>query len=737
MQIPESQRARIMAWLESPKFRPMSKSELARAFDVHPNERAALRATLDTMVREGLLELRKGTRYGPAGGKADIARGVFETSSRGRNTVRLLSGGKAVPPGPDGLRRLIVPDGASGVALHGDVVEIRLKRRILERPPRSGRPSTPRWSANDAEAPIWEARVLSVLEEGRRATTGIFRRQGNFQIVEIDDRKFPEILKVGEIAANPPPKDGDLVHVRILFWDNPARPPVARVEKVLGRPDAPGNAILALIHRLNLPQAFPDAVLRESDSLPDASTEADLVGREDWRDTLVVTIDPFDARDFDDAIHVHRSDTGWALAVHIADVAHYIKPGSALDAEARERGNSVYLVDRVLPMLPEKLSNGLCSLVPDQDRLSRLVWMEFDLEGKLRKTRFASAVIRSARRFTYEEVSAILNAPEADAANEPTSLMLHEAWRLASLLRRRRFKAGSLDLDFPEVKVVLDSAGCPIELRKIMHDSSHQLIEECMLMANEAVAKTIREAGLPCIYRIHEDPDENKLWEFRELARLHGFSAADLSSRSALQALLRKIRGTPEEHTLKLGLLKSLKRARYAADPRGHYGLAKDNYLHFTSPIRRYADLVAHRVLGQWHGHKPKLPCPVSSPQQMDEIANHISQTERIAAEAETESRRIKEYEYFERQLDLLNRPVFQAVVTEAKRIGLFIELIDTQIRGLVPVRGFPSGDWWFEGEAMRWRQARSKQEWRAGSKLSVRIDRVDRENQFLDFTVV
>ena len=713
----------------------MTKSELARHFAVRPDERASFRGELAVLQREGVVEPRKGGRYGPAGGKPDVARGVFETSARGKHSVRILIGGRAIAPDNDGLRRILVPDAAAGTALPGDLVEIRLKRAPVEAGGYGRRGGRGRSAPSDT--PQWEARVIGIVEEGRRTTTGIFRVRGKLKIIEVEDRKFPAELVASEWEPDCRPADGDLVGVRIVRWESAQRPPHARVVKIIGKPDAAGNDILALIHRFDLPQGFPENVLAEAGAIHKSLSAHDLRDRDDWRDRLVVTVDPFDARDFDDAIHVQRESDGWLLAVHIADVAHYVKSGSAIDVEARQRGNSTYLVDRVLPMLPESLSNGLCSLVPGEDRLTRLVEMRFDGKGQLLSARMASAVIRSARRFTYEEAFAVLQQNIGSLAEDPAALMLHEAWKLAACLRQRRFKQGSLDLDFPEIKVVLDSTGRPVELRRVEHDISHQLIEECMLAANETVAATLRQAGIACIHRVHDDPDEAKLWEFRELARLHGFATGDVQGRGVLRKLLAKIRGEPEEHALKLALLKSLKRACYSAEPRGHYGLAKQNYLHFTSPIRRYADLVAHRVLGGWSGHHPRLREPVPDPERLAGIAEHISITERVSAEAESESRRLKEMEYFANLLVAGDQREFAAVVTEARRPGLFIELVDLQIRGLVPVAAFPPGQWWFEPEARRWKQTRGRQELRAGSKFKVRILRVDRDNRFLDFAVV
>jgi ribonuclease R len=315
--------------------------------------------------------------------------------------------------------------------------------------------------------------------------------------------------------------------------------------------------------------------------------------------------------------------------------------------------------------------------------------------------------------------------------------MLVEGWRLAETLRRRRFRAGALDLDFPEVKVVLDAEGRVVELRRVEHDASHQLIEEFMLAANGAVAVAIREAAVPCLHRVHDEPDAERLWEFRELARSYGIASGDPTERANLQALLRRVRGKPEEHALKLALLKSLKRAAYAAESRGHYGLATANYLHFTSPIRRYADLVVHRILGRLPCHQPCIPARTPTHAVMGEWAAHLSATERVAADAEAESRQRKTIDYFEGLLLGSDPREFPAVVIEARRQGAFIELADIQVRGLVPVGLFPRGDWFYEGEQLRWHSMRPRGMIAAGTRMRVRIARVDRANGFLDFRAV
>src|SRR5206468_9389558 len=392
-----------------------------------------------------------------------------------------------------------------------------------------------------------------------------------------------------------------------------------------------------------LPAELPKDVLNQAERISEEIGSRQIEGREDLRKEFIVTIDPDDARDFDDAIQVEKSKSGWRLGVHIADVAAYVEPGSALDREAARRGNSVYLPDRVIPMLPERLSNGVCSLNPGVDRLTRSVFIHFDKNGVAKSARFAPSVIRSTQRLTYKQAYAILKSAPRDRLGE----RLHIAWELASLLRRKRFEHGSLDLDFPEVKVWLDNNGYPVKLERVENDESHQLIEECMLAANEAVARELKKRAIPTIYRIHENPDPEKLAEYREFVLSFNYKVGDLTHRGEVQRLLAAIRGKPEEQALKIGLLKSLKRARYFPQPLGHYGLAKLNYLHFTSPIRRYADLVAHRALAQRKG-KQRARTDMS---QIALVAEHISITERVAADAEIEAAQMKKLEFFQRQL--------------------------------------------------------------------------------------
>jgi ribonuclease R len=379
-------------------------------------------------------------------------------------------------------------------------------------------------------------------------------------------------------------------------------------------------------------------------------------------------------------------------------------------------------------MLPERLSNGVCSLKPDVDRLTFSVFIQFDKNGRMKNARFARTVIRSAKRLTYKQAFAILKAKPNDKLGE----RLHQAWELAALLRRKRFEQGSLDLDFPEVKVHIDSAGKPIRLERVENDESHQLVEEFMLAANEAVARELKNRSIPTIYRVHENPDPDKLAEYRELVLSHGYRVGDLSKRSELQRFLASTRGKPEEQALKIGLLKSLKRARYLTQPLGHYGLAKTNYLHFTSPIRRYADLVVHRGLAELDQRSRSR----SDVGQLSSIAEHISTTERNAAEAEIEAVKMKKLEFFERQLAEHNPQVFRAAIVDVRNYGLLIELPDVVLTGLIHMSSLTDDFYVFDPAQRRLLGRRSRRKFSVGDELKVFVARVDRFKRQIDFAI-
>jgi ribonuclease R len=638
-----------------------------------------------------------------------------ETADLFTGKLQIHAGGSGhVLAEEQGGKDLFIPADHLGTALNGDRVVARLNRQPRDhgRPRREGRP---------------EGRIIRVVERADTPVVGTLQKTKNFLHVVADDPRFPRNLYVPTAEGA---RIGEKVVARLERWENCHVNPEGVIVEVLGPADAPGVDMLSVIHKHGLPREFPSPVSVEAERFGDAVTVADREGREDLRSRHIITIDPDDARDFDDAIEVQPTDFGWDVAVHIADVSHYVKPGSHLDKEARKRGNSTYLADRVIPMLPENLSNGLCSLRPEEDRLAFSVFAQINRDGTIRHVRFGRSVIRSAQRLTYKQALSILNAPPRDE----TGRRVHAAWDCSSTLRKRRFAAGALDLEMPEVKVWLDKEGRPVKLELVENDISHQLIEELMLLANELVARHLKRRKQPNIYRIHEKPEPEKLDEYRELAASYGVKAGDLSHRPELQKLLDGLKGKPYAGALKIGLLKSLKRARYSPDPLGHFGLSKADYSHFTSPIRRYADLLTHRSLAR--DLDPKQHGPTSA--ELGTVSEHLSTTERTASDAEKESVRLKKLEYFSKLAEAGTKggvaPTFDARVIEARNYGLLVELPEAMMTGLVPVSSLDDDFYHFDATRSRLIGKHSRRVLKAGDALRVKVLRVDTFKQQIDF---
>ncbi len=699
----------ILRLLSAPKYRPLDKVELGKALGRKSGVRLDLNQTLKELEREGeIARIRKNRYVLPS--EADLVTGLLHVHQAGYAFLTRDKGGE---------QDLFISAENTGTAMHGDRVVARITRdeRYANAKGGGARP---------------EGRIIRILERAHDTIVGTLQQSRHFFYVVPDDPRMVHNVYVQVPPREPMPKAptrGDKVVVRLETWESRHVNPEGEIVEVLGASTAPGVDMLSVIRKFHLPLEFPRAVVAEAEQIPEVVAPAMWEGREDLREQFIFTIDPDDARDFDDAINVERLDGGgWRLGVHIADVAAYVVPGSELDKEAVKRGNSVYLPDRVIPMLPERLSNGVCSLKPDVERLTHSAFIQFSKDGKVRNYRFARTVIRSAKRLTYREAYAILQKP----ANDQLSERLLTAWELASLLRRRRFQEGSLDLDFPEVKVRLDDQGKPIALERIENDESHQLIEEFMLAANEAVAHELKNRLIPAVYRVHEKPDPEKLSEYRELVRSYDYKAGDLTERTELQRLLASLRGKPEEQALKIGLLKSLKRARYTTQPLGHYGLAKNNYTHFTSPIRRYADLVVHRALAE----RDQARRSRGDVGQLSSVAEHISATERVAAEAEIESVKMKKLEFFQRQLDAKDPQIFRASVLDVKNFGLVVELPDVLLTGLIHVSSLTDDFYAFNAPQRKLIGRQSRRRFSVGDELRVSVARVDVFKRQVDFAI-
>src|SRR5213596_992750 len=713
-------REQILGLLRRKDYRPLNKIDIARKLGLTGTERVALRKSLRELERAGeIARIRKNRYVLPA--EADLVTGKLSIHQAGYGFLTSEMSGQ-----PD----IFIAAENTGTAMHGDRVVARMS------------PDEPSGRIKGRR----DGRVIRILERAHDTIVGTLQRSRNFYYVVPDDPRMVHDVYVGQVSNSPQdesavadlppaaskiaPQVGDKVVVRLEAWESRHVNPEGEIIEVLGPASAPGVDMLSIVRKYHLPTEFPREVSDEAEGISEKIDARQLEGREDLRKEFIVTIDPDDARDFDDAIHVEKLENGgWHLGVHIADVAAYVAPASALDREARRRGNSVYLPDRVIPMLPERLSNGVCSLNPGVDRLTHSVFIHFDKNGVAKSARFAPSVVRSAHRLTYKQAYAILKSAPRDGLSQ----RLHIAWELAALLRRKRFQHGALDLDFPEVKVLVDQDGYPVRLERIENDESHQLIEEFMLAANEAVARELKKRAIPTIYRVHENPDLEKLAEYREFALSFNYKVGDLSHRAEVQRLLAEIRGKPEEQALKVGLLKSLKRARYDPQPLGHYGLAKTNYLHFTSPIRRYADLVVHRALGSDTAARRSYHMGMA---EIASIAERISTTERNAADAEIDATQMKKLEFFQRQLAGRNPQIFSATVVDVRNYGLMVELPDALLTGLIHVSSLTDDFYVFEPGRRQLIGRRSRKRFQVGENLSVFVARVDQFKRQVDFAI-
>jgi ribonuclease R len=738
----------ILELLGQKTYAPSTGDELLHLLGLAPDRQSQVNRVLRELERTGQITRTKGDRYIKSQ-EADLIPGRLQVNRAGKGFLQ---------PDDAGLKEIMIPENETGTALHGDRVLVRRNVRARGLRPERG-------AAQETGS------VIRILERKRTQIVGTLQRGRQFLYVIPDDPRMQQDIIVPEPRdVGRKPNIGDKVVVEMQEWESRHTNPGGEIIEVLGAPDTEGVDMLSVLRQYNLPLHFPKPVLAEANAIGNVVHSHDLAGREDCRSHQVITIDPDDAKDFDDAICLVRvSPEQWKLWVHIADVSHYVKPDSALDVEARKRGNSTYLVDRVIPMLPEALSNELCSLKPNVDRLTKCVEFLVADDGRVLSTKFYPAVIHSKHRFTYKEVFAILGerssqlgggnrrAATISAASSSATLanevaespsvppvgrsgivtarqplpndsivrMLHAAHELAQKIRRLRFKNGSLALDFPETKIRLDEQGRVLRIEKIENDVSHQLIEEYMLLANEAVATRLMSQNQKAIYRVHEEPDARRLNEYREDVLSHHVSCGNLTKRPEVSKLLQKLDTIPIGAALKIGFLRSLMRARYAVEPLGHYGLAKAKYTHFTSPIRRYADLVVHRALFQ-ASHGPT--------HSLKETAEHISDTERNSADAERDSKDVKMYAFLKAQLLMAKPPVYPALVTDVRNFGFFVDVPGLAMGGLVHCSSLTDDFYEFDEARGTLTGRRNRRVIRLGDKLQVQIAKVDSFKKQVDF---
>lgn len=688
----------VLSYLTERAERPMKAKEIARALQVKPPDYGRLRRVLRNLERNSqIYRVRKGRFAVPD--RINLVVGRLQITRAGHGFVLRESDGDDI----------FVPGSQLANAFDGDRVAVRIERR-----PR-GRKA--------------EGSVVKVLERARTKVVGTFHRSGSFAyLVPRMGSLHRDVFIPGESRGRA--SDGDVVVARIADWGSGHLDPVGEVLEVLGRSGEPGVDILAIVHAHELPTDFPGAVSVEADRIhrrAKAET-AQVAGRTDLRSLVSFTIDPEDARDHDDAISIEELGSDrWRVGIHIADVSHYVDAGSAIDREAYERGTSVYLVDRVIPMLPEALSADLCSLLPGEDRPTLSVLLELDSKGNVLATRLVAGIICSRSALSYEQAQRIVDGKEE--AGEELRNALRRLLALAGALRQRRQARGSLDFDLPEARVIVNAAGEPTEVQKLMRLETHQLIEELMILANESMTRLALDRALPFIFRVHEPPDPDRLDRLREFVSGLGLPLprSEETAPRALQRLLARISGRPEEAVISTLVLRSMKQARYSSEREDHFGLASHAYTHFTSPIRRYPDLMVHRILRRTMLEGGEVPQEWN--ESLAGVAAHSSVRERQAMEAERESVDLKKMEYMERHLG----DMFEGTVSGATPYGLFILLDDVLVEGLVHVSQLVDDYYHFvEAEYALIGEVRRRR-YRLGDRVRVQVLSVDRESQKLD----
>jgi ribonuclease R len=673
------------------------------------------------MEREGLVRSDDHGRIGYARAKPKSPKGG-EGSNRVVGTLRVTRRGIGFvrAEGIDG--DIMIAPKFMHTALHGDTVSVV----IFAHPAKHRRPQ------DDGAA--LEGEIVEVMTRTLTRVTGTVQEGRSFSFVVPDDARIGRDIYISKEDANKA-THGDKVVVELLPWTDEHRNPEGVVLEVLGRSGDARVEVMSVARSFGLPERFPDASVREAEQLPGEIAESDLVGRVDCRSLVCFTIDPEDAKDFDDALSCEPLNHGAVrLGVHIADVSHYVREGTALDAEGYVRGTSVYMVNEVIPMLPERLSNDLCSLRPNVDRLTYSVFMEVNEGGSVDDYRIAKSVIRSARRFTYEEVQSIINRADGEHAEQVLRLQ-----KLARVLLKRRMKQGSIDFDTGEVKFKFDASGLPTAIVKKERLDAHRLVEECMLLANKTVAEHIGkprkgEGVRPFLYRVHDVPDPGQLRDLAQFVKQFGFSldARQGVPSKELQKLLDRIRGSEVENLINEVALRSMAKAVYSEKNIGHYGLAFPYYTHFTSPIRRYPDLVVHRLLEAYERGVGGQTLS-DNQKRLPEISRQTSARERLAMEAERASVKVMQVEYMKRHVG----DEFEGVIGGVTSFGFFVEINDLLVEGLVRVRDLEDDYYLFDEKQYMLRGRSRGKIYRLGDHVRVRVVGVDPENRDIDFSII
>lgn len=705
-------RQRIIRYLSQPDYTPQRfPVVVSKLTQEAAAEEEEIKKALDKLLAEGtVVKLKK--------------KGVALAESAGllAGDIYVTRGGNGFVEVEEPRSTVFVPERHLGTALHRDRVLVRINKKADKR--------------GDKKLP--EGEVIRILERRQRLIVGTLKKTRRLFYVEPMQAQITRDIVVPEPGKA---REGDRVMVRLEEWSDPKLNPEGEIVEVIGPADNPALDTISVMKAYGIEDDFPEDVRQEAELVQlDDNDWADK-DRTDLRDLFVFTIDPEDAKDFDDAISLDIDENGERrLGVHIADVSHFVQPASRLDDEAYRRATSVYLPDKVIPMLPEQLSNGLCSLQEGKDRLAFSVFFDLDADMQVKKTRFYPSVIRSRKRLNYKQALEIIEDKSGDVvANSDGKVSkelvgkIQECHAIARKLRDKRSEAGALLMDIPEVKFKFDENGRIADVEPVQSDVAHQLIEEFMLLANENVARFLHKKGVSQLHRVHPQPDEESLIELQKTFRMAGIKTGDLNDRSNFADLLDRIKNMPTAQGWYTSVLRAMKRAEYSIEAIGHYGLAKKYYAHFTSPIRRYPDLVTHRLLKSvLENREPPL-----KEKQLDEIASHCSRKEFAATEAEREVNDLKLVRYFSEQLETGDLKEFDAVVVEVGNKGAFVDLPGFGTSGLVHVSDMDDDFYDFFPERNELKGRRTGRRLKIGDRLKVVVSRVDASRHWVDFAPV
>lgn len=700
---------RLLAFMREDAYKPLTVQEIEEQFGFEDaDEFKELVKTLVKLEEKGLLVRSRANRYGVPE-RMNLMSGKFIGHPRGFGFVAYDEAGQG---------DIFIPPTEVNGAINGDRVMVRISES----------------SGGDRR----EGAIIRILERGTTQVVGTFQDNRGFGFVISDDKKMNMdifIAKDDTLGAI----DGHKVVVEITGWPEGRKSATGMVKQILGHKNDPGVDILSIIHKHGIEVEFPPAVLDEANAVPDEIDPEDINDRRDLRNEQIVTIDGADAKDLDDAVQVVKMDDGtYKLGVHIADVSHYITEGSEMDREAYDRATSVYLTDRVIPMIPHRLSNGICSLNPQVDRLTLSCEMIFNDQGEVISHEIFQSVIRTSARMTYTDVYEILEQDNQELKEKYSELvpMFELMKELASILRDKRMRRGAIDFDFKESKVLVDEDGNPTDVVVRERTVAERLIEEFMLAANETVAEHFHHMEVPSLYRIHEDPKPEKLQRFFEFVTNFGIVVKGTGNEihpRALQEIVESIEGTPEEPVISTMLLRSMQQAKYSAESLGHFGLSTEFYTHFTSPIRRYPDLIIHRLIRTYLIEKDLSKSTLMHWEaNMDDIATHTSERERRAVEAERDTDALKKTQFMADKIG----EEFTGIVSSVTNFGLFIELPNT-IEGLVHVSNMTDDFYRFDDRQMMMIGERSNRQFRIGDEVEIKVIGVKPEESAIDFEIV